>query len=54
MSETLGELWYELNLVAEDSQVIRLPILKTELGKVEEHEIRLDNPSNEDVKITVH
>lgn len=29
----MGELWYELNLIAEDSGVIRLPSLKCELGK---------------------
>ncbi|KAL4497051.1 hypothetical protein ABPG72_002207 [Tetrahymena utriculariae] len=51
VSDHLGEIWYELNLVAEDSQIIRLPMLKAELGKVEQHEIRLDNPSNEDVKV---
>lgn len=26
-------------------------MLKTELGKVEQHEIRLENPSNEDVRV---
>lgn len=28
-------------------------MLKTELGKVDEHEVRLDNPSNEDVRVWV-
>lgn len=51
VSDHLGEIWYELNLVAEDSQMVRLPMLKTELGKVEQHEIRLENPSNEDVRV---
>ena len=35
VSERLGEIWYELNLTAEDSGVIRLPMLKCELGKTE-------------------
>jgi hypothetical protein len=28
VSEKLGEIWYELNLIAEDSGIIRLPMLK--------------------------
>ena len=28
-------------------------MLKAELGKVEQHEVRLDNPSNEDVRVWV-
>ncbi|EGR31281.1 hypothetical protein IMG5_114390, partial [Ichthyophthirius multifiliis] len=53
VSKKLGEIWYELNLIAEDSDIIRLPVLKAELGKTEQHEITLENPSNEDVPIQV-
>lgn len=53
LSEKLGEIWYELNMEADDSGVVRLPILKCELGKTEQHEITLENPSNEDVKVRV-
>ncbi|EAR97253.2 flagellar associated protein (macronuclear) [Tetrahymena thermophila SB210] len=53
LSEKLGEIWYELNLQADDSGVVRLPILKCELGKIEQHEVILENPSNEDVKVKV-
>jgi hypothetical protein len=35
VSERLGEIWYEINLHAEDSGIIRLPMLKCELGKTE-------------------
>jgi len=35
VSERIGEIWYELNLVCEDSGAIRLPMLKCELGKQE-------------------
>lgn len=35
----LGEIWYNLNLISEERQIIRIPTLKTELGKVEEYEI---------------
>ena len=33
VSERLGEIWYELNLICEESTAIRLPMLKCELGK---------------------
>lgn len=33
MHEKLGEIWYELNLHAEENPVIRLPTMKSELGK---------------------
>ena len=35
LSEKLGEIWYDLNLTADDSGVFRLPMLKCELGKSE-------------------
>lgn len=38
---------------ADDSGVIRLPVLRCELGKAEQHEVALENPSNEDVKVRV-
>jgi len=51
VSEKLGEIWYQLNLEASEAQTIRLPILKTEIGKSESKEIILENPSNADVKV---
>jgi hypothetical protein len=55
VSERLGEIWYELNLLAEDTGTIRLPMLKCELGKTEQHEVVLENPSAREqrVRITV-
>ncbi|EGR28301.1 hypothetical protein IMG5_179020 [Ichthyophthirius multifiliis] len=53
VSEEIGEIWYELNLIADDSQTVRLPLLKAELGKVEQQEVRLENPSNYDTKVEV-
>lgn len=47
--EKLGEVWYELELVAEDSPQVRLPTLKAELGKVATVPVELENPSNQDV-----
>ena len=35
VSERMGEIWYKLNLVAEDSGAIQLPMLKCGLGKQE-------------------
>ena len=49
--EKLGEIWYELNLVCEDNAVIKVPTLKAELGKVEQFEILLENPSNIEVNV---
>lgn len=53
LSEKLGEIWYELNMQTDESGVVRLPALKCELGKTEQHEVTLDNPSNESVKVRV-
>ena len=47
--EKLGEVWYDLNLEANDTVPVRLPTLKAELGKVESHEVELENPSNKEV-----
>lgn len=33
--EKLGEIWYDLNLTADDRGPIRLPMFKTELGKAD-------------------
>ena len=49
----MGELWYDLNLVCEDRNIIRLPQLKAELGKSESHEVFLENPSGKEVKVKV-
>lgn len=35
IQENLGEVWYELNLVAEENPVVRVPKMKAELGKNE-------------------
>eukprot|EP00825_Cyclidium_porcatum_P017017 TRINITY_DN1987_c0_g1_i2.p1 TRINITY_DN1987_c0_g1~~TRINITY_DN1987_c0_g1_i2.p1 ORF type:complete len:400 (-),score=64.28 TRINITY_DN1987_c0_g1_i2:21-1220(-) len=44
INEQLGELWYDLTLTSEEQTPIRLPVLKTELGKVDVHKIKLENP----------
>jgi len=49
--EDLGELWYELNLQADDSQAIRLSTLRAELGKAEYHEVELQNPTGKEVRV---
>ena len=51
IQEKLGEIWYELNLICEEASVIKSPILKAELGKVEECEYILENPSNKDCAV---
>ncbi len=50
--ERLGEIWYELNLSAEENAVIRLPTMKAELGKSETHEVMLENPSPKETFVT--
>jgi len=49
--EKLGEVWYDLNLEASEPVPVRLPTLKAELGKVEAHEVELENPSNKEVRV---
>ena len=49
--EELGEIWYELNLSAEEAQSVRLTTLKAELGKAEYHEVELENPSHKEVQV---
>ena len=51
IQEKLGEIWYEFNLISEENPIIRSPTLKAELGKVEEWEIILENPSNADCPV---
>ena len=46
ISENLGEIWYDLRLVSEDYPPIRLPVWKTELGKVEAHTVLLENSTD--------
>ncbi|KAM3143753.1 Encoded by [Paramecium bursaria] len=47
----LGEIWYNLNLISEDKQAHRTPVLRAELGKVEEHEVLLDNPTGKEIEV---
>lgn len=51
INEHLGEIWYDLSLGCEDQPPVRLPVLRTELGKVEQHRIVLENPSDKEVKV---
>lgn len=51
IQEKLGEIWYELNLNSEECPPIRSPTLKAELGKVEEWEVVLENPSNSECMV---
>ena len=52
--DKLGEIWYELDLTSERNIPIKLPIMKSELGKVITQEIELENPSNMDVKVKIN
>jgi len=52
IQEKLGELWYELNLNADNKPVERLSTLKAELGKFSQHEVILENPSAFNVDVT--
>ena len=52
IQEKLGELWYELSLIAENKPVERLSTLKAELGKFSQHEIQLENPSGFNVEVS--
>ncbi|EGR27115.1 hypothetical protein IMG5_201370 [Ichthyophthirius multifiliis] len=49
----LGEKWFELNLISEDVLPVKLPILKTELGKFSTHKLELENPTLNQVKAFV-
>lgn len=51
LQEKLGEIWYEMNLNCEECPVLRSPTLKAELGKVEEWEVEIENPSNSDCAV---
>ena len=51
INEVLGEIWYDLKLISEEAPQIRLPVLRTELGKVESHKVVLENPTDKDVKV---
>ena len=50
-NEKMGELWYMLNLSSEKSANVRLPTLKSEIGKTYVHPIILENPSNKEVQV---
>lgn len=50
VNEYLGEKWYELTLSSEDQAIVKLSMLKTELGKRNSHEISLENPTEKEVK----
>lgn len=50
VNEILGEKWYELSLNSEESATVKLPMMKTELGKTSEHKIVLENPSGKEVR----
>ncbi|KAL4498636.1 hypothetical protein ABPG72_019754 [Tetrahymena utriculariae] len=52
INELLGEIWYELSLTCEDQLPVRMNVLRCELGKVEAHQIFLENPSEKEVKAT--
>ena len=49
--EKLGEVWYDLNLEAIEPAPVRLSTLRAELGKVESHEVELENPTNKEVRV---
>ena len=53
MHERLGEIWYNLVLCSEDHLPNKLPLIKAELGKFENFEVELENPSNKEAIIKV-
>lgn len=52
IDERLGEVWYELNLIARDPPPVRLDTLFAELGKTAQHEVELENPSSKTAHIS--
>lgn len=50
VNELLGEKWYELNLSSEEQPVVKLSMLKTELGKFTQHKVLLENPTAKEIK----
>lgn len=50
INEHLGEKWYELVLNSEEQPVVKLTVLKTELGKSSSKIVCLENPSDKEVK----
>lgn len=55
INEKLGEVWYELRLVAEVCPPLRLPLFRADLGKFLTRMVTLDNNSGQlvDVRPTV-
>jgi hypothetical protein len=51
INDKLGEIWYELKLISEDQDEIKLPPLRAELGKTTFQEVLLRNPSDQDTVI---
>ena len=52
INDELGELWFEVMLIAEENPPHKVPLMKCELGKQEKSVIHLENPSSRDVKVT--
>jgi hypothetical protein len=52
-NESIGEFWYQLNLIGEPSPPVDLPIMEAEIGKSTGHSINIDNPSNEEIHLEV-
>ena len=40
-----------MKLISEDQLPVRLPVFKTELGKVDSHTVILENPTDKEVKV---
>lgn len=53
MNSKLGELWYELNLIAQPSPTIYMNNFVSEIGKYHEQQITLENPSNLEAKLAI-
>jgi hypothetical protein len=51
--QLLGEIWYELNLCGEDRGGVRIPQMRTELGKVNRYEVLVENPMDREVPFQV-
>ncbi|EGR30900.1 hypothetical protein IMG5_121460 [Ichthyophthirius multifiliis] len=51
INSILGEKWFDLNLQCDEFQQVKVPILKTELGKNSQYVIKLENPIDKKVKV---
>eukprot|EP00818_Percolomonas_sp_WS_P004310 CAMPEP_0117456020 /NCGR_PEP_ID=MMETSP0759-20121206/11661_1 /TAXON_ID=63605 /ORGANISM="Percolomonas cosmopolitus, Strain WS" /LENGTH=2921 /DNA_ID=CAMNT_0005249345 /DNA_START=158 /DNA_END=8920 /DNA_ORIENTATION=- len=52
-NESVGEFWYSLSLTAKSAVPVRIPELRCEIGKKCEHKIKIENPIDQTVSLSV-